>query len=233
MECEAVMEPEKKTESRTRCAGFLRRKEVWTLSLRGWLAAFAFALAVLLAVFFRVHPFLAVNNPVPADVLVVEGWVPAYALVDAWHYYQDGHYRLLLTTGSLCRDAVNLDPDDTYARISAAALKKMFGHSAQIQPVPAPLTGRERTYTSALALKEWLRLHEPAVTSVNVVTMATHARRTRLLFAKALGPGFQVGVMSVQDQEYDPRHWWRYSQGIKEVLSEGSAYLYARFLFHP
>ena len=76
-------------------------------SLSYFLTVRAAVLAVLLAVFFRVHPFLAVNNPVPADVLVVEGWVPAYALVDAWHYYQDGHYRLLLTTGSLCRTKVS------------------------------------------------------------------------------------------------------------------------------
>jgi hypothetical protein len=27
--------------------------------------------------------------------------------------------------------------------------------------------------------------------------------------------------------------WWRYSQGVKDVLTEGVAYIYAKFLFWP
>jgi hypothetical protein len=60
-----------------------------------------------------------------------------------------------------------------------------------------------------------------------------HARRSRLLFQKAFGPGIEVGVIAIRDREYNPRVWWRYSEGVKEVLSEGAAYLYARFLFYP
>ena len=30
-----------------------------------------------------------------------------------------------------------------------------------------------------------------------------------------------------------PTIGWRYSEGIKEVISEGSAYMYARVFFHP
>ncbi|RYY54021.1 MAG: hypothetical protein EOO05_20620 [Chitinophagaceae bacterium] len=41
------------------------------------------------------------------------------------------------------------------------------------------------------------------------------------------------GLLSIPDREYDAGHWWRYSEGVKEVLSEGAAYLYARFLFYP
>ena len=33
--------------------------------------------------------------------------------------------------------------------------------------------------------------------------------------------------------DYDQRHWWRYSQGVKDVLTEGVAYIYAKFLFWP
>jgi hypothetical protein len=28
-------------------------------------------------------------------------------------------------------------------------------------------------------------------------------------------------------------HWWRYSQGVKDVVTEGIAYLYGRFFFYP
>jgi len=43
----------------------------------------------------------------------------------------------------------------------------------------------------------------------------------------------EIGILSGRNREYDPQHWWRSSEGVKEVLSEGAAYLYARFLFCP
>ena len=37
--------------------------------------------------------------------------------------------------------------------------------------------------------------------------------------------------MNVADRDYDPRHWWKSSQGVRSVLDEMIAYGYARFLF--
>ena len=42
-----------------------------------------------------------------------------------------------------------------------------------------------------------------------------------------------VGGISVPNPGYDARHWWRYSEGVQDVLREALAYVYARFLFHP
>ena len=42
-----------------------------------------------------------------------------------------------------------------------------------------------------------------------------------------------VGIIAVPNPDYDSSRWWRYSEGVKEVVSESVAYLYARFLFHP
>ena len=48
--------------------------------------------------------------------------------------------------------------------------------------VPSHVIGRDRIYSSALALREWLREHKTQVRSFNVVTEDAHARRSRLLF---------------------------------------------------
>jgi hypothetical protein len=37
----------------------------------------------------------------------------------------------------------------------------------------------------------------------------------------------------VQNPDYDPKHWWRYSEGVREILGETIAYMYAEFLFRP
>jgi uncharacterized SAM-binding protein YcdF (DUF218 family) len=92
---------------------------------------------------------------------------------------------------------------------------------------------RDRTYCSAVALREWFREHNVAVQSLNVLTEDTHARRTRLLFKRALGKNVTVGIIAVPNPDYDPRHWWRYSEGVKDVVSESVAYLYAKFFFWP
>jgi len=92
---------------------------------------------------------------------------------------------------------------------------------------------RDRTYGSAVALRNWFRENNMPVRSVNVVTEDVHARRTYLLFQKALGDNVAVGIIAVPNPDYDPEHWWRYSEGVKDVISETAAYLYAKLLFHP
>jgi uncharacterized SAM-binding protein YcdF (DUF218 family) len=84
-----------------------------------------------------------------------------------------------------------------------------------------------------LTLKQWLRAQGINPTTINVVTEGPHARRSRLLFQKALGNDLTVGIISLQSEEYDPQHWWRTSAGVRSVLSETIAYGYARFLFRP
>ena len=42
-----------------------------------------------------------------------------------------------------------------------------------------------------------------------------------------------MGVIAIENREYSPGHWWTYSEGVKEVVSEGVGYLYARFFFRP
>ena len=92
---------------------------------------------------------------------------------------------------------------------------------------------RDRTYGSALALKAWFYEHGLKVQRINVVTESAHARRTRLMFEAALGPDVTVGIIAVRNPDYDPDHWWHYSEGVREVLGESLAYLYARLLFRP
>jgi hypothetical protein len=40
-----------------------------------------------------------------------------------------------------------------------------------------------------------------------------------------------VGIIAVPNPDYDAQRWWRYSEGLKDVISESFAYLYARFFF--
>ena len=57
--------------------------------------------------------------------------------------------------------------------------------------------------------------------------------RDSLLFEEVFGDRVRVGVISIASPDYDQRRWWRYSEGVKDVLTEGVAYIYAKFFFWP
>jgi hypothetical protein len=102
-----------------------------------------------------------------------------------------------------------------------------------IQAVPAPPVRRDRTYTSAVALAKRFQIESVPPTEINLVSVGPHCRRSRMLFAKALGDGIRVGILPVAPDDYDPAHWWRSSQGFRTVSGEVIAYVYARLFFNP
>ena len=64
------------TEARRKLWGTLERKERWGLSWRGRLAILAFLGLIGVSLLLGIHPFLAITQRAPVQILVVEGWVP-------------------------------------------------------------------------------------------------------------------------------------------------------------
>jgi len=223
-----------KTQNSQRSFGLFNRRERWGLSLRGWLC---FILGTVVASWFlllNIQPFLAETRRENTRILVVEGWAGENTMSAAVTEFQAGHYEKIYTTGG---PVIGLKADangpHTWAGKGADLLVKTGLSAALVQSVPANLVTRDRTYGSALALREWFHQHHLAVQNFNVLTKDAHARRTRLLFQAAFGRDVKVGVISVPDPAYDPKRWWHYSEGVRVVLSESIAYLYAKCLFHP
>lgn len=215
-------------------SGILRRKERWGLSWRGWLLVTSVGLMAAYLVFLNVHPFLAVTHRVNANFLVVEGWMQRYAIRQGAEEFKAGAYERIFTTGGPENGGGGYINDyQTSASAGAEALKKFGIPDDLVQMVPSRVIGRDRTYSSAVALRDWLREHKMRVHGINVLTEDAHARRTRLLYQKAFGRNVVVGIISVSNPDYNPRDWWRYSDGVREVIGESIAYIYARFFFYP
>ena len=214
--------------------GLVTRRERWGLSLRGWLAVTG---AVLLAVIvwgLNVQPFLAQTKRQDTKILVVEGWVNHNAINHAMTEFQTGHYEKVYATGGpLVGDGGYINDYNTSASVGAQCLVQAGIPAGLVQMVPSHVSGRDRTYSSALALREYFRTNGLAGKNFNVLTEDVHARRTRLLFQEAFGREATVGVVAVPNPDYDPHRWWRYSEGVREILGESIAYLYATLLFHP
>jgi hypothetical protein len=178
-----------------------------------------------------IHSFFAVNHPVKSEVMVVEGWLPDSALEQALLEFNQRHCRLLLVTGGPIEQGHMLARYKNFAELGAAILEHLGLDRRMIRVIPTPNAIRDRTYASAVALEDWLNHLPEPVTAINLVSFGTHARRSRLLFEKALGPGIAVGIIAIPDPRYDPRAWWKASLGVRTTMDELIAYLYARFLF--
>jgi uncharacterized SAM-binding protein YcdF (DUF218 family) len=228
--------PEKMETSMTsqKLFGLLTRRERWGISLRGWLVLILGATVTVGLSMAFIQPFLAHTQRVDAKILVVEGWAREFAMTAAVAEFRSGHYEKIYTTGGPIVGTDGATNDfNTAASVGAGLLIKDGMPADLVQMVPSHVAGRDRTYSSAIALRDWFHAHHVATSNINVLTEDAHARRTRLLFQKAFGRDVTVGIISVQNPDYDPKHWWHYSEGVREVLGESIAYVYARFLFHP
>ncbi len=210
------------------------RRARWGLSKRGWLVVATLAgLAAYICVA-NLYEFLAVTSRVDSDTLVVEGWIHEYATRLAAEEFRQGRYRYLFTTGGpVVGKGGYINDYNTSASVGAHLMKKAGIPPELVQMVPSRVNDRDRTYSSAVALRNWYGDHNIQMRSVNVVTEGAHARRTRLLFKEALGRDVAVGIIAVSSPDYRNEQWWRYSDGVREVIGEGLAYAYAKLFFHP
>jgi len=213
--------------------GLFRRRPCLVPTWRGLLLLLLVLLVVIGVGVQGIHPFLASNDPVREGLLVMEGWAPDYALTEALTELRSNRFEKVYVAGGPLEWGAPLSEYRTYAERGAAVFLKWGLATNQVQAVPTPPTRQDRTYASALALKRWWLEHGLTPRNVQLISVGPHARRSRLLYQKALGKDVNVGITSVPDQDYDPEQWWRSSAGVRSVIDESVAYLYAKLFFHP
>jgi len=199
---------------------------------RGWLVILLVIGPLLVVGCRQLHPFLAVTDSKPGGLLVVEGWAPDPAYKAAIEEFRSHSYEAFCVTGGPLDSGAPLAEYGTYAE-RGAAIARAYGLSSNVvHAIPAPRVRADRTFTSALALKRWIEVQKRSVTKINLVTEGPHARRSRLLFSKALGNSVEVGIIALPVLDYDPARWWRSSAGVRGVVGELLGYGYVRLLFH-
>ncbi|MEM7725273.1 MAG: ElyC/SanA/YdcF family protein [Cyanobacteria bacterium P01_A01_bin.45] len=206
----------------------IEKRSTWMLTLQGWMIAIALIITSMIFILSHIHPFLAVTSPIStADVLVVEGWMADYAVEAALNEFQSGSYRQLVTTGVPVRKGYYLAEYNNFAEITAETLKKLGLEEDKIIIVPSPEVRKDRTYASAVAVGQWLEQTDIQPKAINIVSESAHARRSWLLYKKALASKVPAGIISTPSRSYDSQQWWKYSAGVRSVINETVGYLYA------
>jgi hypothetical protein len=203
------------------------------LTLLGWgiLSGVLITLVVLFTL--TVYPFLALTQPSQGEVLVVEGWLPDYALEKARNRFQNGNYQLLVTSGGELWVGSHLSRYKTWARLAAATLTTQGVSAEKIITVSVPSVKNDRTYAAALEVKKQLTEKGLVPASIDVVSLGPHSRRSWVIYQMIFSPDIQVGIYSITPRDYNPERWWSSSAGVRTTINETVAYLYARFIFNP
>lgn len=176
--------------------------------------------------------FLAKNDPIDGQVLIVEGWLDEYALLKAKTIFEQGKYQLLITSGG--PDTGQLNPDyASYAEKAAVFLVRQGLNKQLVKAVPAPASAQNRTFLSAVMVRDWLTREYPQINQFDVVSLGVHARRTQQLYQTAFNDTTSIGIYAVNTKRYRIDQWWKTTEGLKAVLAEVLGIGYNLCCFDP
>ncbi len=209
------------------------RRSILLPTLPGALLVLALVVGIAFFALRALPSFLAPNEPLGHGILVVEGWIPREALHLAAETFWRGGYERLVVSGGPVEEVLWSCDARTYAERAAAEMRLLGIVEPALVVVPAPASAQDRTYRSAVSVRQWIESSGRAVTALDVFTRGPHARRTRALYRMAFGDGVEVGVRSVSPSHYDLAHWWRRSDSAREVLTESIGYAWTLCCFHP
>jgi hypothetical protein len=216
-----------------------RRRTVWWPTSWGWGAILVAVVTVGVALAFAANAWLAPTKPARgadgagARLLIVEGWLDAPDLDQAISAFRHGRYQRIVTTGGPIGAEAGWQPWPTFAERAAAYLKAHGLADAHIDAVPAPASAQDRTFLSAVVVRDWAQRSGVTLGTVDLFSAGVHARRSHLLFRMAFGPGVTVGVLASRPVDFDARRWWRSSAGTKAVLGETLSLAWTACCFWP
>jgi hypothetical protein len=220
-------------DGRIALGGIIECKARWGLTWRGWALVVALVPVIGVCFVLTVYPFLAPTERVPASLLVVEGWMPPSMMKEVAAEFKSANYERAVVVRSVLATGDKYESGRYMADWLARILVEDGVPESKLTTLVPIVVHKDRTYHSALAVKEWISAQHLSLSALDIATDGPHARRSRFLYQKAFGDSVKVGVISFSGHEYDSHHWWRTSAGVRDVIGESIAYLYARLIFSP
>jgi hypothetical protein len=217
----------------------IRRRQIWLPTLWGALLLCGIAAVALLVAARNLGGYLAHSDLARAGdgrgapTLVVEGWLDERELDAAIATLRRGGYQRVVTSGGPIEGWHEGVVWPNYAERAASYLRRHGVVEIPVVAVAAPATARERTFLSAVVVRDWLRREQPGVDAIDLVSAGVHARRSRLAYRMAFGSSVDVGVIATTPRSYDIDHWWRTSEGAKTVLGELLSLAWTKCCFWP
>ncbi|MDB6169016.1 MAG: hypothetical protein JWM88_1880 [Verrucomicrobia bacterium] len=175
------------------------------------------------------EPFLSKTERLPAEVLVVEGWIDGTGIQSAVMEFRTGGYQVIVSAGGLTGKPWDEKRWD-YSQEGEEQMLRL--RIPRDQVIRATTRNKESQRTFEMAAAAWRALQARGIhpTAINVYTRSSHARRSRLVFAKVFGPDTAVGVIAWMPPGYQSESWWDSSERADDVIKETVGYLFELLL---
>jgi hypothetical protein len=147
--------------------------------------------------------------------------------------FRGGDYKNIVTTGGPIEATLVPVAHTTYAELARDYLVRHGLPSLSVTAVPAPASAQDRTFLSAVMVREWLERSRLAVDALDVYSPGVHSRRSRALYRAAFGSRVRIGILAARPTDYDPDAWWRTSAGAKTVITEALGWIWTNLFFWP
>jgi hypothetical protein len=102
-----------------------RKKERWSTTWLGKILILTLFIIMALLFVKNIYPFLAQNSPVNSDIMILEGFLPDYAIAESMRIFNEGMYKLMIVTGKKMIKGSMLIPYENDGLLTAAILVKM------------------------------------------------------------------------------------------------------------
>lgn len=211
---------------------FFKCRQVWLPTFLGSILIIVVSLLIIMLALKNLAMFLAYDDPVEGRYLVVEGWVGKSALLEAINTFKTGQYQYVITTGGSenWRNDVEFE---SYAKEAATFLVKSGLDKSKLIILPTPDSAQDRTFLSAVIVREWFEKNSISVNSLDVFSGDVHARRTHVLYKMAFGNDIKIGIIAAEPDGFELQYWWKKSSGAKSVVTELVGLLWVKCCFFP
>ncbi|MEO6994454.1 MAG: ElyC/SanA/YdcF family protein [Lacunisphaera sp.] len=177
----------------------------------------------------RGESFLRLTERQPAECLIVEGWIGIDGVTAAKAEFEQGGYRYIVTAGGLTDNRWGREHWN-YAIEAGELLVRLGVPADRVVIAPAPDAETHRTFEAASVAKQMLMRLNLHAQYANVFTFGPHARRSRLVFAKAMGSSTKVGVIAWAPAHAFDGPWWHSSERALDLLKETVGYAFELLL---
>jgi hypothetical protein len=104
------------------------------------------------------------------------------------------------------------------AELSRNLLIAMGIDSAHIIATPGKQVVINRTLTSALAFRDWVKKADIKVKGINIFSMGVHARRTWMIYNRVLNEKYDIGIISIPDSKGESPQDNKLLKTVREAL---------------